>query len=432
MKKILIRFLLLFIVVGCSEPEPSVELSPIEVEVGTELTINHIDLDESEADFTGYDPYLLGRQEVKVNNQHDLLVTVVDTTPPVLLNKSEAPITLNQNESIDFSLYITANDNSKKRPTITTSDFDTTKTGEFLITITATDSSGNSSEIERMIVVNESIDFTLKQNKLFDVTLNSTLNLNNYFTSNIPKAELVITGDFDLNTKGSYPVQVIATYQDNTRLIETILHVVEPNEETITGGYTIIEPAPIRDDRYTIVNKRYQLDGFYVPERLVSVPDEHRILDQQITRETLEAYLELRQAGLDAGVDPMFRSGYRSYELQDSVYQGYLRRYPKEEVDTFSARAGHSEHQLGTVIDFCEGETICFDNFTGSQTQQWMIDNAHHYGFILRFPQGEEEITGYNYESWHYRYVGKSVAEHFVTTGLTYDEYYFQFPELLK
>lgn len=112
-------------------------------------------------------------------------------------------------------------------------------------------------------------------------------------------------------------------------------------------------------------------------------------------------------------------SGYRSYDTQVSLYNDYVARDGQELADTYSARPGHSEHQSGLCFDVGN-----IDNDYGSTTAgQWLEKNCASYGFIIRFPQGKEAITGYQYEPWHIRYVGTDHATAIMNSGLCLAEY---------
>ena len=119
---------------------------------------------------------------------------------------------------------------------------------------------------------------------------------------------------------------------------------------------------------------------------------------------------------------------YRSYEYQVNLYNKYVENDGIKEADTYSARPGYSEHQTGLCVDVYDGE-IDYTNFEKSDSYNWMQENAYKYGFILRFPKGKENLTGYQYESWHYRYVGKKIAKYIKENDLTLEEYYAKFIE---
>ena len=115
-----------------------------------------------------------------------------------------------------------------------------------------------------------------------------------------------------------------------------------------------------------------------------------------------------------------FASGFRSYEYQSQIYNNYVARDGQAVADTYSARPGHSEHQSGLAIDVNQIDNT-FDN---TPEAKWLAAHCHEYGFILRYPQGKEDITGYQYESWHVRYVGTDLSYAIRNSGLTMEEYF--------
>ncbi|MDE7105279.1 MAG: M15 family metallopeptidase [Ruminococcus sp.] len=142
-----------------------------------------------------------------------------------------------------------------------------------------------------------------------------------------------------------------------------------------------------------IANKTYSLPADYNPQGLM--PD------------TYSAFQELVAGAANDGINIYLSSGFRSYEYQDEIYNNYVYYYGQETADTFSARPGYSEHQTGMAIDV----NIIDDSFTGTPEAIWIEQHCTEYGFILRYPQGKQDITGYKYEPWHIRYVGKEVAQ---------------------
>lgn len=119
------------------------------------------------------------------------------------------------------------------------------------------------------------------------------------------------------------------------------------------------------------------------------------------------------------GLNIYISSGYRSYATQSSIYQDNVTRYGEAMADSFSARPGYSEHQTGLAIDV---NTID-DSFAGTPEARWLADHAHEYGFIIRYPEGKENITGYQYKPWHIRYLGIDTATAVSNSGLTLEEY---------
>jgi len=119
-------------------------------------------------------------------------------------------------------------------------------------------------------------------------------------------------------------------------------------------------------------------------------------------------------------------STYRSYNTQQDLYNRYVKKDGEEEADTYSARPGHSEHQTGLAID-AYNITHSYLNFDQTNEYAWLKNNAHQYGFIIRYPEGKEYITGYMYEPWHFRYVGEEIASYIYYNNITFDEYYAKF-----
>ena len=155
-----------------------------------------------------------------------------------------------------------------------------------------------------------------------------------------------------------------------------------------------------------IANKTYSLPESYNPGALLS--------------ECQKAFSEMQSAAAKEGLNIWNASGFRSYELQKSLYNRYSDRDGKEAADRYSARPGHSEHQSGLAIDLNE----ITNAFKNTKEGRWVAENCHKYGFILRYPEGKEAQTGYMYEPWHIRYVGVNMATKIYNSGLCLEEYF--------
>ncbi len=166
-----------------------------------------------------------------------------------------------------------------------------------------------------------------------------------------------------------------------------------------------------------ITNKTYSLPSTYVPQNIVIIYDYVNIIDY-----VKDAFNALQSDAQSIGLNIYPASGYRSYENQERIYNKYIEKDGLEKADTYSARPGHSEHQTGLVIDVNTVD-MTFDN-TAEST--WLKNNCYNYGFIIRYPKGKEEITGYMYEPWHLRYVGKELAKKLYNNGfwITLEEYF--------
>jgi D-alanyl-D-alanine carboxypeptidase len=187
------------------------------------------------------------------------------------------------------------------------------------------------------------------------------------------------------------------------------------------------------DDLLVLVNKEYQLPSTYAPSDLVSVcPEVSNIRCVNNTNFLVRSILidnlkELANAAKEDNIDLSIRSAYRSYNTQVATYNHWLSVNGGNvaATDKISARAGHSQHQLGTTIDFSTSEINdgLGGTFAGTRASQWLVDNAYKYGFVISYPQGYESVTGYNYESWHYRFIGKEYAQDMVNSGMILELY---------
>ena len=187
--------------------------------------------------------------------------------------------------------------------------------------------------------------------------------------------------------------------------------------------YTHTEKTDMSKGNAILVNKYYSLPQKYTPSDIVEVSNWHCYGTAQIKKEVYDAFKNMFSAAKKEDITLIINSGYRSYESQKGVYDTYASTGGEEEADAFAARPDFSEHQTGLAIDIitygASGKT-----FDTTDAFKWLQKNAHKYGFILRYPKDKEDITGYSYESWHYRYLGKDLATKVKESNLTYDEYY--------
>ena len=119
-------------------------------------------------------------------------------------------------------------------------------------------------------------------------------------------------------------------------------------------------------------------------------------------------------------------SAYRSYERQEAIYNNNIRKKGKESTDAVSATPGCSEHQTGLCADVSSDSVGCTieQDFGDSPEGKWLAQNSYKYGFIIRYPEGKSDITGYSYEPWHIRYVGNNLAKYLYDKNITLEEYY--------
>ncbi|MBR6948725.1 MAG: M15 family metallopeptidase [Bacilli bacterium] len=151
----------------------------------------------------------------------------------------------------------------------------------------------------------------------------------------------------------------------------------------------------------------------------------------KLVSEAKSQYEAMAKQAAKEGLKLVATSSYRSYEYQEELYNNYAKRDGKEAADTYSGRPGYSEHQTGLAVDLYNGKEL-YTEFEKTKEFEWMQKNAHKYGFILRFPKDKEKLTGYEYESWHYRYVGEKIATYIHDNNLCFEEYYTMFIEIFK
>lgn len=208
---------------------------------------------------------------------------------------------------------------------------------------------------------------------------------------------------------------------------------VTPENPSVSEDPDITTTTPAYDDSHQdadgltvisgilLVNKNHPLPADYAPDYTNGAGQSTSLQGEA------EAAAEAFLAAANAQGNSMYvLSGYRSYNVQASLFANYAAIHGEEKANTFSARAGQSEHQTGLSFDVGDAQhsgynlQTSIDQFPGVQ---WMMQHCAEYGFILRYPEGKEDITGYQYEPWHYRYVGVEAATAIMASGLTLEEY---------
>ena len=202
-----------------------------------------------------------------------------------------------------------------------------------------------------------------------------------------------------------------------------------PEEPQLPAMETSLDDYPLStatDDILVLVNKTHPVTRDYVADDLVTVehcdPNVGTKDTKKMRRTAADAIEELIAGAKEDGYDIVMRTGYRSYDYQDYLFNSYASKYGEAEANTYSARPGQSEHQTGWCCDV--GVIgVALTDFDYRPEAVWIAENSWKYGFILRYPADKTDITGYIYESWHIRYVGKDVAQYIYENGLTLEEY---------
>lgn len=184
--------------------------------------------------------------------------------------------------------------------------------------------------------------------------------------------------------------------------------------------HSLSDPASI----WVVANKQRPLQPLeYAPSDLTDVGDGHRM-----RAEAASAFAKLQSSASAAGHVLTVESGYRSYNTQVATYNRWVNELGKTEADRQSARPGHSEHQTGLALDVGGDGCNVEECFGSKPSGIWVAAHAHEYGFIVRYPDGKEHVTGYLYEPWHLRYVGAALATEMQRTGVTTMEEFFGLP----
>jgi len=269
------------------------------------------------------------------------------------------------------------------------------------------DSSKNKTSIKRTLI--------RKDEEVPNITLNGYLNNKVVVNSEFYEAgyqsfdncdgdissSVEVINNVNINKAGRY--EIIYKIKDSSGNENSVTRIVEVIEQKKDGFYNNIVEGPTYINGILIVNKNY------------SIPANFGGTDKTATN----ALYELQNAASLAGFSMPLLSGYRSYYTQQYLYNSYVDTYGRDLADTFSARPGYSEHQTGLAFDVGSIDDYYGDTAPGI----WLKENAHYYGFIIRYPKGKEYITGYKYEPWHIRYLGVDIATDIYNKGITLEEY---------
>lgn len=177
------------------------------------------------------------------------------------------------------------------------------------------------------------------------------------------------------------------------------------------------------------VNKYYTLPKDFEPMDISDISIRYSYSGNQITKEANDAYVSMWNAAKAEGLTLIVNSSYRDFASQERVYNNIKASSGQKEADKVAARPGHSEHQTGLAIDVFEIGNQATSTFKDSPAYTWLKDNAHLYGYIERYPEDKEYLTGYSFEAWHWRYVGEEAAKVVHDENITFDEYYAYYIE---
>ncbi|WP_427137678.1 M15 family metallopeptidase [Psychrobacillus psychrodurans] len=176
-------------------------------------------------------------------------------------------------------------------------------------------------------------------------------------------------------------------------------------------GNEVLPQEPTIVNSVLIASKKYPLPSTYAPGE---------------SKEARAAFQEMAAEATLSGYDLIAFSTYRSFDYQTQLYDRYVTNDGQDAADRYSARPGYSEHQTGLAFDIGERhfeQHFAKESFGETEAGKWVAANAHNYGFIMRYPNGSEKITGYMYEPWHFRYVGEELAVQVYEANVTLEEF---------
>ncbi len=236
-------------------------------------------------------------------------------------------------------------------------------------------------------------------------------NEQNFNSSDLAKLKLYLAGLYEEKSEYDLNNDDIITSLDLS-----ILKLV------LAGRQTAISTLGSTKNGYLIEEKDgvTYIDGILIVNKTYSLPNDYNPAD--IKNECKRAFNEMKANALKDGISIWISSGFRSYKTQKNLFERYCKNDVVSNVEMYSARPGHSEHQTGLAIDVNSASSSAYET-TYKKVGEWLENNCHRYGFIIRYPKGKENITGYIYEPWHIRYVGKDYAKKIKESGLCLEEY---------
>lgn len=215
-------------------------------------------------------------------------------------------------------------------------------------------------------------------------------------------------------------------FTKNTISHETKISEMASKKTLNRNQYSIDQPGSL----WWIVNKKRPAGESYLPHNLVTPPvtlnAQKSAEENMVRQELVEPMKQLFNDAKKDGIALMLASGYRSYALQQTYYLNYVNTSGEAEANRYSAKPGTSEHQTGLSFDVANTDRTHYldQSFGQDPGGQWVASHAHLYGFIVRYPEGKEAVTGYMYEPWHLRYVGIDLATELYNNQQTMEEFF--------
>lgn len=309
--------------------------------------------------------------------------------------------------------YVTYKLNNKNNKNVEVdTDFNKNKTGTYTITYSISISKYYKQRLYRTISVEDNTKpvINLTGEKNYSIDYGSRYEELGYSASDDYDGDItnkvVIKNKINTKKPGIYIIEYKVTDSSGNSALEE--RKITVNEKT--------ENASVYEPKIEVKNGITYVNGILIVNKNYALPKNY---DPKVNQEALSALKKMQADASVIGLNLPLVSGYRSYSTQQSLYNKYVKKDGEEVASTYSAKPGHSEHQTGLAFDIGSVDR----SFANTNEAKWIEENAHLYGFIVRYPKDKTNITGYIYEPWHVRYLGVDVATKVKKSGLTLEEY---------
>lgn len=212
-------------------------------------------------------------------------------------------------------------------------------------------------------------------------------------------------------------------YQTENQTEDPIMVIRIVNVNGDLDPYTNTTSSDLEKESLILVNKYNYLEENHEIPNLEDISLMYAYSNNRLQEEAVTNYVRMARAAKENGLSIIVNSSYRTYEDQEKIYNSFYRQYGEEYAEEYSAHPGYSEHETGLAVDIDTYQSTSA-SFEESEEYAWLKEHCYEYGYILRYPEGLEKITGYLYEPWHYRYVGIDAAKQIKEENITFDEYY--------
>lgn len=370
-----------------------------------------------------------------------IIIILIISSILIFLNYQEMEVTIKEKIEVPLNSKLTNLDNitNLKNGQIITDEktIDTSKIGEQKINISIKNKLGKVKEYHYTVNVYDdekpsiifSKELTIEEGQNIDLLKDVKVEDNSQ-----EKITPSVEGNYDINEPGKYQLYYVAKDSSDNEAKEEFTLIVKEKKKETTSNDTI---SNSQETKTFTTSKGFKgvikdgityIDGYLIVNKTYSLPSSY---GTSLTSTTKNAFNKMQAAAKLDGINIYIASGFRSYQTQNRLYNNYVARDGKAKADTYSARPGHSEHQSGLAFDICshdlDGQDACINsNFDNTDQAKWLAQNAYKYGFILRYPKGKTNETGYKYESWHFRYVGTDLSTKLYNNGdwLTMENYF--------